>query len=186
VVCPCTASLELGSDYDHCTVALVFHVDKGEVDGVDVSGLTVAPVAQAPKFMHEGNWKLGLLIDEKASDEQVEKLGGVFSGQLGGPMGALAPLVGEVLGVERVPMQFSSDDGHHRLTVGDMGEVDVNDVVPFGSESGEPAQITNVFHPAGSTLTIAKASEASGISAFGLDVSNAGKSAFSGPFAWSG
>jgi hypothetical protein len=186
VVCPCTASLELGADYDHCTVALVFHVDKGEVDGVDVSGLTVAPVAQAPKFMHEGNWKLGLLIDENASDEQAEKLGGVFSGQLGGPMGALAPLVGEVLGVERVAMQFESDDGHHKLVVGDMGQVDVNDVVPFGSESGEPAQLNNVFHPAGPTLTIAKASEASGISAFGLDVSNAGKSAFSGPFAWSG
>jgi hypothetical protein len=186
VICPCTASLELGADYDHCTVALVFHIDSGEVDGVDVSGLTVAPIAQTPKYMHEGNWRLGLLIDEAASDEQAEKLGGVFSGQLGGPMGALAPLVGEVLGVERVPMQFSSDDGHHRLTVGDMGEVDVNDVVPFGSESGEPAKVTNVFHPAGSTLTIAKATEASGISAFGLDVSNAGKSGFSGPFAWSG
>jgi len=67
-----------------------------------------------------------------------------------------------------------------------MGEVAVNDVVPFGSESGEPAQLNNVFHPAGPTLTIAKASGSSGISAFGLDVSNAGKSAFSGPFAWSG
>jgi hypothetical protein len=110
----------------------------------------------------------------------------VFSGQLGGPMGALAPLVGEVLGIERVPMTFESDDGHHKLVVGDMGEVDVNDVVPFGSESGEPAQLNNVFHPAGPTLTIAKASGSSGISAFGLDVSNAGKSAFSGPFAWSG
>jgi hypothetical protein len=186
VVCPCTASLELGADYDHCTVALVFHVDSGEVDGVDVSGLTVAPVAQAPRFMHEGNWKLGLLIDDNASDDQAQALAGVFSGQLGGPMGALAPLVGEVLGIERVPMSFESDDGHHKLVVGDMGEVDVNDVVPFGSESGEPAQLNNVFHPAGPTLTIAKASGSSGISAFGLDVSNAGKSAFSGPFAWSG
>jgi hypothetical protein len=186
VVCPCTASLELGADYDHCTVALVFHVDTGEIDGVDVSGLTVAPVAQAPKFMHEGNWKLGLLIDDNASDEQAEKLGGVFSGQLGGPMGALAPLVGEVLGVERVPMQFDSENGHHKLVVGDMGQVEVNDVVPFGSESGDPAQLGNVFHPAGPTLTISKATGGSGISAFGLDVSNAGKSGFSAPFAWSG
>jgi hypothetical protein len=186
VVCPCTASLELGADYDNCTVALVFHVDSGEVDGVDVSGLTIAAVAQSPKFMHEGNWKLGLLIDNQASDEQAQALAGVFSGQLGGPMGALAPLVGEVLGVERVPMQFSSDDGHHHLVVGDMGEVEVDDVVPFGSESGEPAQLNNVFHPAGPTLTVAKATQASAISAFGLDVSNAGKSGFSAPFAWTG
>jgi hypothetical protein len=186
VVCPCTASLELGADYDYCRVALVFHIDSGEVDGVDVSGLTVAPVAESPKYMHEGNWKLGLLIDDAASDEQAEKLGAVFSGQLGGPMEALGPLVGEVLGVEKVPMEFSSDNGHHKLTLGDKGQVEVNDVVPFGSESGEPAQVTNVFHPAGSTLTISKATDASGVSAFGVDATNAGKSGFSAPFAWSG
>jgi len=108
VVCPCTASLALGADYDYCRVALVFHIDSGEVDGVDVSGLTVVPVAESGKYMHEGNWRLGLLMDEAASDEQAEKLGGVFSGQLGGPMEALGPLVSEMLGVERVPMQFSS------------------------------------------------------------------------------
>ena len=186
VVCPCTASLALGADNDYCRVALVFHVDSGEVDGVDVSGLTVVPVADTPKLMHEGGWRLGLLMDEAASEEQADKLGAVFSGQLGGPMAALGPLVGEVLGVERVPMDFSSEGGHHKITLGDKGQVEVDDVVPFGSESGEPAALTNVFHPAGSTLTIAKATEASGISAFGVDVSNAGKSGFSARFAWSG
>jgi hypothetical protein len=186
VVCPCTASLALGADYDYCRVALVFHVDSGEVDGVDVSGLTVAAVAESPKVMTDGNWRLGLLVDDAASAEQAEKLGGVFSGQLGGPMEALAPLVGEVLGMEQAPMEFTSDDGHHKLTLGDKGQVEVNDVVPFGVESGEPAKLTGVFHPVGSTLTIAKATDASGMSAFGLDISNAGKSGFSAPFAWAG
>jgi hypothetical protein len=186
VVCPCTASLELGADYDSCRVALVFHIDSGEVDGVDVSGLTVVPVADAPKFMHEGGWRLGLIIDEAASEEQAEKLGAVFSGQLGGPMEGLGPLVGDFLGVERAPMEFSSEGGHHKVTVGDTGQVEVDEVVPFGSESGEPAVIANVFHPANSTLTVAKATEASGLSAFGIDASNAGKSGFSARFAWSG
>ncbi|HEY2868011.1 MAG TPA: DUF1326 domain-containing protein, partial [Gaiellales bacterium] len=109
VVCPCTASLALGADNDYCRVALVFHVDSGEVDGVDVSDLTVTAIAESGKYMHEGNWKLGVLMDESASDEQAEKLGAVFSGQVGGPMEALGPLVGESLGVERVRMDFSSD-----------------------------------------------------------------------------
>ena len=100
-------------------------------------------------------------------------------------MEALGPLVGEQLGVERVAMEFSSEDGHHKLTVGDKGEVAVDDVVPFGSESGEPAKLANVFHPAGSTLTVSKATDSSGLSAFGIDLSNAGKSGFSAPFAWS-
>ena len=62
---------------------------------VDGSGNVVAAIADTPKVMSEGNWRLGLLIDEDASDEQTEKLAAVFSGSLGGPMGALAPLVGE-------------------------------------------------------------------------------------------
>jgi len=33
----------------------------------------------------------------------------VYSGQLGGPMAGLAPLVGEMLGVERVPIEIVDD-----------------------------------------------------------------------------
>jgi hypothetical protein len=186
VVCPCTASLALGADNDYCRFALAFHVDSGEVEGVDVSGVTVVAVGESGKYMHEGNWRLGVLMDEDASEEQAEKLGAVFSGQLGGPMEALGPLVGEQLGAERLPMEVSSENGHHKLTVGDRGSVEVEDVVSFGSESGEPAELTNIFHPAGSTLTVAKATDTSGLSAFGLDLGGAGKSGFSHRFAWSG
>src|SRR5205807_1060884 len=103
VVCPCTASLSFGATNDYCRVVLVFHVKQGEVEGTDVGGLTVAAVADTPKVMTEGNWRLGVFIDGAASDEQAEKLVGVFSGALGGPMQALGPLVGENLGVERAP-----------------------------------------------------------------------------------
>src|SRR5215212_12003480 len=99
VVCPCTASLALGADNDYCRVVLVFHVAGGDVDGTDVSGLTVAAIADTPKVMTDGDWRLGVFIDGGASDEQAEKLGGVFNGALGGPMAGLAPLSGESLGV---------------------------------------------------------------------------------------
>jgi hypothetical protein len=186
VVCPCTASLAFGADNDYCRVVLAFHVDNGEVDGVDVSDTTVAAVAESGRYMLQGNWKLGLLIDDSASDEQAEKLAAVFSGQLGGPMGGLAPLVSEVLGVERVPMDFSSSDGHHELRIGDLGQASVEDVVPFGIETGEPARLTGVFHPASPELTIAKATEDSGVDAFGISFGGGGKSGFSHAFAWAG
>jgi hypothetical protein len=186
VVCPCTASLELGADNDYCRAILVFHVDAGEVEGVDVSGLTIAAVADTPKFMHEGNWKLGALIDDSASDEQADALGAVFSGALGGPMAALGPLVSEQLGVERVPMDFESEGGRHMLRIGDMGQVTAEDVVPFGAEDGQPGRLTGIFHPVGSELTIAKAGSDSGVDAFGTLFGGAGKSAFSHSFAWSG
>jgi hypothetical protein len=125
-----------------------------------------------------------VLIDEKSSDEQAEKLGAVFSGQLGGPMAALAGLVGESLGVERVPMTFSSENGEHSLTVGDGARVAIQDVVSFGVESGEPARLSGIFHPVGSELTIGKAESDSGLSAFGIDAGGGGKAGFSHTFSW--
>ena len=183
VPCPCTVSLDFGADRDKCNAFLVFQVDSGEVDGVDVSGLTVAAMVETPKVMSEGNWRLGVLIDEAASDEQAEKLGAVFGGQLGGPMEALGPLVSEQLGVERVPLRVSHEGGSHRVEIGDDGVVAVEEVVPFGKEDGKPARLTGIFHPAGDDLTVARATE-SHVSAFGIDFAFEGGSAFANPFSW--
>lgn len=184
VVCPCTASLSLAADYDRCQVFLVFHVDSGQVEGVDVSGLTVAAVGDTPKVMTDGSWRLGLLVDDAANEEQAAKLGAVFGGELGGPMAGLVPLVGEMLGVERVAMTFASEGGRHSLQLGDHGHLEIEDVVPFGVETGEAVKLVGAFHPAGSELTLGRAG-ASQVSAFGLQPQLAGKSGFSTAFAWS-
>jgi hypothetical protein len=182
VVCPCTASLALGADYDRCKVTLVFNVADGDVEGTDVSGLAVAAIADTPKVMSDGNWRLGVFIDAAASDEQAEKLGAVFGGQLGGPMEALGPLVSENLGVERAPIEVREDGLRHSVKIGDAIDFEVEDVVPFGIESGEPARLSGIFHPAGSELTIAKATR-SRISAFGVEYE--GKAGFSSSaFSW--
>ncbi|MBV8999898.1 MAG: DUF1326 domain-containing protein [Solirubrobacterales bacterium] len=182
VVCPCTASLALGATLDRCRVTLVFKVNDGEIDGTDVSGLAVAVVADTPKVMSDGNWRLGLFIDDTASDEQAEKLGGVFSGALGGPMAALGPLVGEVLGVERAPIEVRDDGLRHSVRIGDAVDLEIEDVVPYGSESGEPVKLVGVFHPAGPDLTVAHATR-SKVDAFGITYE--GKAGFSrSEFSW--
>ena len=183
--CPCTVTFNAGADYDRCEVLLAFNIESGEVDGVDVAGSTVAVIASTPKVMTDGNWRLGLIIDEAASGEQADKLGAVFSGQVGGPMAGLAPLIGEMLGSERTRIDYEDDGLWHRVRIGEGIDVEVEDVVPFGIETGEPAQLTGVFHPANSTLTIAK-SHRGKISAFGLNFENTGRSAFSAPFSWAG
>src|ERR671919_3017067 len=176
VVCPCLASFSLGADYDRCRVTLVFNVTDGQVDGTDVSGLTVAAIADSPKVMTDGNWRLGVFIDGAASDEQAEKLGAVFGGQLGGPMEALAPLIGENLGLERARIEVREEGLRHSVKIGDAVDIEIEDVVPFGVESGEPARVTGIFHPAGSELTIAKATRAR-VNAFGIEYE--GKAGFS-------
>jgi hypothetical protein len=182
VICPCTGSLSLGATQDYCRVVLVFHVKDGEVEGVDVSGLTVAAVADTPKVMSDGNWRLGVFIDAAASDEQAEKLGGVFSGGLGGPMEALGPLVGENLGVERAPIEVREDSLRHSVRIGDAVDFEIEDIVPFGVETGQAAKLTGIFHPAGPDLTVARATR-SQIDAFGI--SYEAKSGFSrSEFSW--
>ncbi len=182
MVCPCTtSSLSLPGDTERCFVALFFNVAAGEVDGVDVSGLTVAVVADAPQLMSEGNWRMGVVIDAAASDAQAQALGGVFSGALGGPMAALAPLIGEQLGLERAPIEYVDDGRRHSVRVGDLIDIEIEDWVPPGGT--EVAKLTGMTVPMGSTLTMARATRSS-VNAFGLAFSNVGKNGHSAPFAW--
>jgi hypothetical protein len=182
VMCPCTASFSLGATKDRCRVVLVFNIKRGEVDGTDVGGLVVAGVVDTPKVMSDGNWRLGVVIDQAASEEQAEKLGAVFSGALGGPMSLLGPLVSENLGIERLPIEVNEDGLKHAVRIGDAVDLEIEDVVPFGVETGEPAKLTGIFHPAGPDLTVAHATR-SQINAFGIQYE--GKSAFSrSEFAW--
>jgi hypothetical protein len=167
LMCPCNLSFDHGATYDFCRVTLVFNIREGEIEGTDISGLKVAAIADSPKVMTEGNWRLGVFIDEHATDEQFDKLVQVFGGQLGGPMAALAPLVGEMLGVERAAIEVDDDGLRHRVRVGDGIEFEIEDIVPFGIETGEPVRFSGMFHPVGSDLTMAEA-KSSRIDAFGI------------------
>jgi hypothetical protein len=182
--CPCAVSMSLGADLDYCRLVLFFNIASGEVDGVDVSGNGAALVVDAPKAMTDGGWLVGLYVSDSASDEQTEALVRVFSGQLGGPPAALGPLLGEFLGVEKAPFEVSEDGLVHSLRIGDAVDMEIEDVVSFGNETGVPVQLTNVFHVAGSTLTISKPRSAT-VNAFGIEFE--GHSGFSkSDFAWSG
>jgi hypothetical protein len=160
LMCPCNLSFDHGATYDFCRATLAFHIREGDVDGTDVAGLNVVVIIDTPKVMTDGNWRLGMFIDERASDEQADKLGG--------PMELLAPLVGEVLGVERARIELTDDGLRHGVRVSDAIDFEIEDIVPFGVETGEPVRFAGMFHPVGSDLTMAEARR-SQISAFGIE-----------------
>jgi hypothetical protein len=162
LMCPCNLSFDHGATYDFCRVTLVFNIREGEIDGTQIGGLKVAVIADAPKVMTQG-----VFVDEKATDLQFDRLVQVFTGQLGGPMAALAPLVGEVLGVERAAIDVSDDRLRHSVRVGDVIDFEIEDIVPFGIETGRPVRFDGMFHPVASNLTMAEARR-SRINAFGI------------------
>ena len=79
----------------------------------------------------------------------------------------MAPLIGELLGVERAVIDVQDDGLVHRVRIGDAIDFEIEDIVPFGVETGEPVRLTGMFHPVGSTLTAAEAKR-SRINAFGI------------------
>jgi len=183
-VCPCTVtSFASPATGDRCQVILNYHVERGQIDGTDVSGRSVSIVADSPKRMLDGGWRVGVIIDDKATKEQADKLTGVFAGQMGGPMANIAPLIGEILGIERLPIEYVDDGKRHRIRIGDSIAIEVEDYA--AAEGMETTKLTGVAHPSNSTITIAKPID-SKIKAFGMEFKNAGKSAFSAPFNWAG
>ena len=184
VVCPCGASgFAAPADYERCNAVLSWHIDSGEVEGTDVSNLSVVLVLDSPRQMSEGDWRVGMFMDDRASDEQAEKLGGIFSGQMGGPLANLVPLISENLGMEVASIEHVDDGDRHRVKVGDAIDVEIEDIrSPFDPDGPLP-KLTETKHPANSDLTPARSLSAR-VQGLGLDFSGEGKNGFSTPFSW--
>ncbi len=118
ILCPCW----VGGDPDNgtCDAIVGWHVDKGIVEGIDVSGLTLALAVHIPGNILQGNWKVMAYMDDQANDQQQEALVNAFTGKLGGPLADLAQLIGEVVGLERVPIKFEVEKGKGTITVGEV------------------------------------------------------------------
>jgi hypothetical protein len=116
VLCPCW----IGEDPDNgtCDTIIAWRIDKGTVDGVDVSGNTIAAVAHVPGNILEGNWRAAVFVDDNASEAQEAALLKVYTGQAGGPVADLAKLIGEVVSVERAKIKFTVNEGKGIIEIG--------------------------------------------------------------------
>src|SRR5258707_6885767 len=183
-VCPCTwSALTAKATFDRCRVLLTYHIESGEINSVDVSDLSIALFLDTPPVMADGNWRVGVFLDDTASDSQAEQIEALVSGQLGGPPAMLGPLIGEMLGVEKARITYSEDGRGHHVRIGDAIDVGVEDFV--AAEGQGPVQLANVLHPSNSTLTVAPANAAH-LSTFGIDRGREGQIGFSPPSSWAG
>jgi hypothetical protein len=139
VSCPCIFLAP--ATQETCDVFFAWHVEKGDKDGVNVSGLNVALAAQSPKQMTDGNWTVALYIDERANEDQGNALAAIFSGQVGGHLANVVPLIGNVVGVTRTTIEFATEGNGRRVKVGDVGEMAVEQLT--GMDGSNPAVITN-------------------------------------------
>jgi hypothetical protein len=137
VMCPCPVDGPPTGPDGQCRGVLVFHIADGSLDDVDLSGVDVGMTNHWPSNLTAGNWKLGIVVDESASDEQAAALERIFKGDEGGPFGEFAALTEEWLGMERGAVSFSDGDSPSG-SIGDSGWT----FEPLQGPEGSGAQTT--------------------------------------------
>ena len=153
--CPCW----VGDDPDggRCDSVNAYHIDRGQVGGVDVSNLSFVQVNQIPGNVLAGNWRAIFYIDDKATHAQQEAILNAFGGKLGGPLADVASLVGERVAVHYVPIEHRVEGGKGTLRVGQVVDAEM---APYTDANGRPTTIHDTVFSTipGSPAYLAKAS----------------------------
>ncbi|GIW04371.1 MAG: hypothetical protein KatS3mg059_0991 [Thermomicrobiales bacterium] len=136
VLCPCW----VGENPDNptCQAVQAYRIDRGTIDGVDVSGLTVAEMDDIPGNILQGNIRGAFFIDANATPEQERVLIAAWTGKLGGPLADIAQLYGEI-SWQRAPITFEVEEGKGTLVIGIYAEAELE---PLRGPTGEPTTLS--------------------------------------------
>jgi hypothetical protein len=189
---PCPCGFAQAPTNNHCEGVLAYHIREGEYNKMKLDGLNVLALGtfDGNVWAKEGLVTLGIFIDERASEEQRDALQKVFSGQAGGWMGEFSQLIGEVRGLEFVPIEFKVDGDLAKWSadisgkVKSMGEALTGPTTP----EGKRVQVHNASGSEtgpGQVMTLGRAIT-NEVDAFGFKWSWAGKSSKHIPFDWTG
>ena len=158
MACPCIFLSDPTTG--ECTAFLGWHIEEGNDDGVDLSGLNVALSVNSKGNMGTTPWKAAVYIDDRASDAQNGSLLKIFGGQAGGHPALLATFIGEIVGVKTVRMDFTANGGTYGLKIPAIADVEI---VQAGGQGDGPITVTG--HPLavapGFPATLAKSTKLS-------------------------
>jgi hypothetical protein len=180
VACPCVfLSPPTSGD---CTVLLTWHIDRGQFGEVNLDGFNAALAAYSPGHMLQTKWKVALYVDERANQEQRDALTQIFSGQAGGHLANLGPLIGEVLGVKAAAIEYRSEGKGRSMRLADFAEAEIEGLA--GQDGGD---VTIASHPftavPGFPAVVAKSKQMN-FSDYGLKWEVSSKNGFFSPFAY--
>ncbi|HEV8594855.1 MAG TPA: DUF1326 domain-containing protein [Thermoplasmata archaeon] len=190
VPCPCTFAQT--PSYGDCEGVLAWHVKKGRFGAVSLDGLNIIGLGSFKGNLWAGETKatMGMFIDERANAKQREAIQMIFGGRAGGFPAEFAKLIGEMRGIEFVPIEFEVERNLARWRAEIPGRVVARAQALTGpmTPPGKRVQTINApgseVGPGGvATWGIATADE---VDAMGFKWSWSGRSSKHIPFRWSG
>jgi hypothetical protein len=186
VVCPClispNAPLTSKPTEGACELAFAFHINEGSYSNVKLDGLNVAMIARTPGPMAEGNWSVALYLDNQANEQQRQALEAIFSGSVGGPLGALTPLISTVLGAKTVPITYNVAGKRHSVAIPNIMDLAVNPL-PSMDPNNEIWALN--AHPFAPQVAMAIGDQNSTWTDYGMSWDNSGKNGHYAPINWS-
>ena len=187
-VCPCLpGQLAVRPSKGSCTFAMAFQIERGQYDSVSLDGLGFVVLGLTPEAMGNGNWSVGLVVDERASAAQRDSITAIASGAAGGPMAALSPLVGAFVGVESAAIRFDRDRTKWSVTSPELVDMAAEGAMGINPNAIEPLYLGNTGHPAADRVALARASR-SHVHVLGFewdDISGQNNGQYA-PFSWQG
>jgi hypothetical protein len=151
----------IGEDPDggSCDSFNAYHIDKGAINGVDVSGLTYVQVVKIPgNVLVPKSWKRVSYVDANATEQQRDAILDAWHGRLGGPLADLNNLIGEDIAIHSSPILYDLKGGEGTIAVGDKVRATM---APYRSNYGVATTLRDsIFSTiSGSPAYVAKASE---------------------------
>ncbi len=182
IACPCvfTSAPTEGK----CTVLLAWHIEKGKYGDVSLDGLNVVLAAYVPGHMLKVKWDIALYLDEKANPAQRDALTTIYGGKAGGEPAALAPLVGKVLGVKPVHIEFTAKGKERSLRIPRIAEMEIAALEGAGGKEVTLENLPLTAVP-NQTTVVAKSKKLT-FHDHGMDWNVSGKNGFYMPFSFKG
>jgi hypothetical protein len=191
---PCPCEFAQTPTYDDCDGIMAYNIKEGSYGGTPLDGLNVLILVSFKGNIWAGDGKtklnLAIFFDEKATERQKEALNMIFSGKAGGFMAEIANLIGEVRGIEYVPIKFEIADDLSHWSAEIPGKVLARAEALTGPTT-PPGKRVQTINPPGSEVgsggvaTWGK-SLADEANAMGFKWERKGRSSKHIPFSWSG
>jgi len=184
VFCPCVLSLgKARPTQGDCFSWFGFHIEDGTSGATPLAGLNLGLLLEVPGPMEQGNWTLGLYVDERASDAAAAALGDIFTGRAGGPIAWWSIMIAEQLATRRVPITFAREGRGWRMTIPKIVDGLVEPIAAAGGDG--LVRITNSRYWMAPDVVVAAGTK-SRVRDWGRNWDLSGKSAEYSRFRWSG